>query len=108
MMTDLRAGVWTELSQNRVRVDVYRRNLQRAHIESLASLLSPPEPPRNAPVFGPQRPRYPSDTRAAARGELVTLRRQANAALGRAADEMTRLHLRDVVMEIDRILDVND
>ena len=105
MMNDLRAGVWSELSQNRVNIDVYRRNLQRAHIEALNTLLNPPEPARNAPQFGPQRPRYPSDTRAAARGELVTLRQQANAALGRAANSMTRLHLRDVVMEIDRILE---
>src|SRR5690606_21057215 len=79
MMNHLPTGVWSELSQNRVHIDVYRRN--------------------------PQRPRYPSDTRAAARGELVTLRQQANAALGRAANSMTRLHLRDVVMEIDRILE---
>lgn len=105
MMDDLRAGVWSELSQNRVSIDVYRRNLQRAHIEALNTLLSPPEPPRNAALLGPQRPRYPSDTRAAARGELVTLRQQANTALGRASNSMTRLHLRDVVMEIDRILE---
>lgn len=105
MMDDLRAGVWSELSQNSVNIDVYRRNLQRAHIQALDALLNPPEPERNAPQFGPQRPRYPSDARAAARGELATLRRQANAALTRAANSMTRLHLRDVVMEIDRILD---
>jgi hypothetical protein len=105
MMEDLRAGVWGELSERRVDIDVYRRNLQRAHIEALRNLLTPPEQPRNAALFGPQRPRYPSDTRAAARGELVTLRQQANAALSRAANNMTRLHLRDVVMEIDRILD---
>jgi hypothetical protein len=38
------------------------------------------------------------------RGHLVDLRQQAQNAIGRAGDAMTRLHLRDVVMEIDRIL----
>jgi hypothetical protein len=105
LMSDLRRGVWGELTQNRVAVDVYRRNLQRAYLESMEELLNPPRPAANAPQFGPQRPRYPSDVRAAARGELIELQRQARAGMNRAADTMTRLHLRDVDMEISAILD---
>ena len=105
MMTDLRRGVWGELTQGRVAVDVYRRNLQRAYLEAADELLNPPRPAANAPQFGPQRPRYPSDVRAAMRGELMELQRQARNAVSRAADPMTRLHLHDIDMEISAILD---
>ena len=45
------------------------------------------------------------DARALLRGELAELRTLAGRAAGRTNDRMTRLHLRDVQMEIDRILD---
>ena len=106
LMTDLRSGVWSELQSGNVRIDVYRRNLQRAYLESLERLLNPPPRPPNQPQFGPPpRPQYPSDVRAAVRGELVELQRLARAAAGRAGDAMTRLHLRDVEMEIADILE---
>ncbi|MBA3889695.1 MAG: hypothetical protein H0X64_04125 [Gemmatimonadaceae bacterium] len=44
--------------------------------------------------------------RPALRGELMEVDRMAGAALGRTNDAMTQLHLRDVRLEVQRILDV--
>lgn len=107
LLGDLRTGVWGELSASSVRVDVYRRNLQRVYLEAVDAELNPPERPAGAGGFGqPAIPRYNSDARAALRGELTELDRLIQAATGRAGNRMTRMHLRDLHMEIERILDV--
>ena len=36
MLEDLRKGIWVELSGEPVKIDLYRRNLQRTHVEILA------------------------------------------------------------------------
>src|SRR5690606_29969381 len=110
LLADLRAGVWTELSAGSVRVDVYRRNLQRAYLEAAERLLDPPPPPRpaggQAAAQAAQRAQRPnSDVRPAMRGELVELERRVRTAVGRSADAMTRLHLEDVRREIQRLLE---
>ncbi|HUG28130.1 MAG TPA: zinc-dependent metalloprotease, partial [Gemmatimonadales bacterium] len=103
MLNELRAGVWTELSQPSVTVDVYRRNLQRAYLDAVDSQLNPPRP-ANLPPTAPA-PRPVSDTRPTLRGELMEVDALAQRALARAGDSMTRMHLRDVRAEIARILD---
>jgi hypothetical protein len=102
MLNELRAGVWTELSRPTVTVDVYRRNLQRAYLDAVDSQLNPPRP-ANLPPTAPT-PRPVSDTRPTLRGELLEIDGMAQRALSRAGDAMTRMHLRDVRAEIDRIL----
>jgi hypothetical protein len=106
LLSDARAGAWSELAAPSVRVDVYRRNLQRAYLETIERLVDPPEPEASATGAVQQTPRFNSDVRPAMRGHLVDLRQAAQAALAKAADGMTRLHLRDVQMEIDRLLDL--
>ena len=112
MMADLRNAVWDELDDRSVRIDIFRRNLQRAYLETLGELLSPERQP--APQFGggdddeEEEPPYPSDVRPAVRGSLMALDTALQNALARAADEMTRLHIRDARMEIERLLDVED
>jgi hypothetical protein len=49
-------------------------------------------------------PRPGSDSRPALRGELADLDAAAQRAQPRAGDPMTRMHLRDIRMEIERIL----
>jgi hypothetical protein len=106
LVGDLRTGVWSELSQSRVAIDVYRRNLQRAYIEAVERVIFPPEPPPGAQVpGGQQQPQFPTDARPAMRGHLVELDRAIEQAIPRAADGMTRLHLRDIRLEIERLLD---
>ncbi|MGH7500193.1 MAG: zinc-dependent metalloprotease [Longimicrobiales bacterium] len=105
LMTALLDGVWSELSDSRVRIDVYRRNLQRAYFESIDRVIYPPEPPPGQQPGQNQPPAYPSDARPALRGHLVELDRAIERAIPRAADGMTRLHLRDLRLEIERLLD---
>jgi hypothetical protein len=45
------------------------------------------------------------DARALLRGELIELQTAVRAATTRTGDAMTRLHLRDINLEIQRILD---
>jgi hypothetical protein len=97
--------VWSELSQSRVTIDVYRRNLQRAYIEAVERVIFPPEPPPGQQLPGGQQaPQFPTDARPAMRGHLVELDRAIEQAIARAADGMTRLHLRDIRLEIERLL----
>ncbi len=106
LMTDLRAGVWGELSQSSVRVDVYRRNLQRAFLQVADSRINPTEAElnrQNNPAPDPAE----SDVRAVMRAALQDLDRLAQQAVPKAADPMTRIHLRDVRTEIERIMNVD-
>jgi hypothetical protein len=110
MVADLRRGVWTELASGNPRIDPYRRNLQRAYLEAVDRIVNPAATPQAPPTPGtppatPQQLRSGGDARAVLRGELVELDRAAQSAIARTGDAMTRLHLRDVRMEIERILD---
>jgi hypothetical protein len=109
MLADLRAGVWSELRASAPRIDVHRRNLQRAYLEAVERTLEPAVPPTATPqqIQQMQQERWESDVRPVLRGELAELRRLTAAALARATDPMTRLHLQDVGMEIERMLDVS-
>ncbi len=112
LFTDVRAGVWSELTTGRS-VDVYRRNLQRAYIDQMASLMTPPDPPASGQgggfggFGGPPVDPTESDIAAFARGELVDLAAAAQRALPGAADRATRLHLQDVRARIQAILEPN-
>ncbi|WP_420574352.1 zinc-dependent metalloprotease [Kordia sp.] len=108
MMRDLRNGVWTELRSGR-KIDAYRRNLQRAHIDRLAYLMTAESPrgPRRSSDYVKFTPinTSQSDLRAVVRAELNTLKRQIRSAIGRTGDSMSKIHLRDAIERIDAILD---
>ncbi len=109
LMEGLRGAIWGELNESTVTIDVYRRNLQRAFLETVERQLNPP-PAGEAGGGrrgrgGQQQPHWESDQRPVLRGELVELDALCEAAIERAGDAMTRLHLRDLRMEIERILD---
>ncbi len=116
MLADVRHGIWTELGDRTVSIDVYRRNLQRAYLDQLDSkingshgdgftiVLSPSPSPRRRPADAPA---SMADERSAMRAELVTLRADITAALPRSSDAATRAHLADALVTIDRILDPN-
>jgi hypothetical protein len=88
--TDLRRAVWREVDQASVQIDPYRRNLQRAYLDAMSDKV-------NSRVSGESRP--------LARGELRTLDVSVRAAIAKAADRATRLHLQDARDQIARILD---
>ena len=113
VMQDLRAGIWSQLQgTGPVAIDVYRRNLQRGFVDLVKNRLYPPPPPPDAPggdddddeddeeAEGP----VLSDVRPAFRGELRWLSERLAAALPRAADDMTGLHVQDLREEVERIL----
>jgi hypothetical protein len=92
-LADVRKGVWREVyAPTPVKVDAYRRNLQRAYVETVAERVN-------------GRTATPNDARAFFRGELKTLDADLRAAAARAADRETRLHIDDVRMQIARALD---
>ena len=103
LMADLRAGVWTELDAGTVRVSTYRRNLHRAFLAAVDDRLNPTEEEltrNNNPAPQP----WTSDVRAVMRAELEDIDRDAEQAVARAGDDITRIHLRDVRTEISKIL----
>ena len=107
LMGDLRTGVFGELTQGSVRVNVYRRNLQRAFVAAADARLNPVVAPAAPAGFGAPAPTTPagSDVRAAMRAALQDLDALAAQALAKAGDSMTRVHLRDLRTEIARVLD---
>jgi len=92
-----------------VRVDAYRRNLQRAFVDQMERLISTPlvtpPPPGFTPFpgFTPPAPR-PADARAQARLELVDLQGTLRIGLARAGDRATRAHVVDLQARINQIL----
>jgi hypothetical protein len=80
---DLRKGIFGELYGNSVKIDAYRRNLQRAYLDLISTRLN-----------GAQRAN--DDQRPMFRGELRTIAADAGAALARTTNRDTRLHLQDV------------
>jgi hypothetical protein len=103
LFTDVRAAVWTELQGARP-ADIYRRNLQRAYVDQMASLKTPPEPTTGGGFGGGPVDPTESDIAAFARGELVDLDAAIGRALPRVQDRATRLHLQDVRARIDAVL----
>jgi len=100
LMSDLRDGIWGELTDPDVRVNTYRRNVQRAFLDAVDRRLDPEaRDDDDAP--------WSSDIRAVLRDELARLDELASGALDRTTDAMTRIHLRDVQAEIERIAEAN-
>jgi hypothetical protein len=86
---DLRRAVWREIDGASVQIDPYRRNLQRAYLDAMSDKVN----------------RTSGESRPLARGELRALDAGVRAAIVKAADRTTRLHLQDVRDQIARILD---
>jgi hypothetical protein len=106
MMRDIRRGVWSELRTGK-KIDTYRRNLQRAHIDRLAYLMTAKNQTKG-PDFGGYRKSTAvntsqSDIRAIVRAELKTLRSQLRSARG--GDAISRIHIADAIERINDILD---
>ncbi len=91
-LADVRRGIWNELDAASVRIDAYRRNLQRAYLDLVNERLNGRQP-------------VADDQRAFYRGELRALDRSLAAALPKAADRETRWHLQDARDQIARALD---
>jgi hypothetical protein len=91
MMSDLTSGIWSELDGGSPSIDLYRRNLQRAHVNLLVQRL---ESTDNA-----------SDMPALARGELMQILSRSGETAETAADDTTKRHLNDIEARIDLALE---
>ncbi|MFG0257511.1 MAG: zinc-dependent metalloprotease [Phycisphaerales bacterium JB043] len=101
MLGELREGIWSELD-GRVRdVTLPRRNVQRAHVDTLIQRMTPDEDAPSSP-FGGGGGGDPvvSDLPALARAELAAILEMCEDALERTSDDMTRAHLMDVAAKI--------
>ena len=117
MLDDVRAMVWREVIQGGG-TDTFRRTMQRAYLDQarhllhdaqVASFQPPPsgnlrvsdmkDPPLNAPLHIGQ-----SDIRPLIRDQLHLLREELEGALEMAPDRNTRIHIRDALERIDRVL----
>ncbi len=108
MLEDLRKGLWRELDANEA-INPWRRNLQRAYVEDMERLMTeevtaPPAAARRSLGYTPVNVSQ-SDIRAYVRGELETLRGDAQRAARRVQDRPTALHLEDILVRIENILD---
>ena len=88
---DLRRGVFAELSTPGKAIDTYRRNVQRAYLDTMDNRLNASEPD--------------DEVRALLKGELKALDTQVRAATVAATDVATRRHLDDMHEQIAVILD---
>ena len=91
LVRDLQNGIWSELYKPTPVVDLYRRNLQRAYLETMRSKLQGDSA-------------TPTDLRPIATGSLMDLQRVIDRALVKTTDADTRLHLMDSRNTIERIL----
>ncbi|MED6334697.1 MAG: zinc-dependent metalloprotease [Planctomycetota bacterium] len=91
MVRDLSEAAWQDLLGESTALDLYARNLQRAHVEILAAAAKEEAPK--------------SDLAGLARGELQWVLQLATESLGGAGDESTRRHMVDVIARVKADLD---
>ena len=107
LMEDTRKAVWSELVAKKP-IDVYRRNLQKAHVEKLIDLAYPTvqAPVMIAPGFTISIPTYKNtDIASMAKGQLKAIQAEVNAAAATTIDRLTKYHLQDVAERIKKALD---
>ena len=104
MMKDLRTGIWSELPRGS-KIDTYRRNLQKAHIDRLAYLMTA----ENQGISRRSSPYVKSTaintSQSDIRAELNILKRAIRNAIVRTSDNMSKYHLQDTLERIDMILE---
>lgn len=107
MMKDLRLGIWSELRTGK-KIDTYRRNLQRAHIDRLGQMMTIGN--QSGRSFSPYVKMTAvntsqSDIRAVVRAELKSLRSALRSSRG--ADTLSKMHIADAIERVDMILNPN-
>jgi hypothetical protein len=114
MLNDLRHGVFTEIYGSApVKIDVYRRGLQRAYLTDIGNKINPPAAGAAAGGRGgggggrggaAAPPANTGEIKSMLRGELKVLDSELAAAQKRATDVPTKRHLDDARQQISHIL----
>ncbi|MCC5941479.1 MAG: zinc-dependent metalloprotease [Balneolaceae bacterium] len=106
-MDELRNTIWSELSSNS-EISVYRRNLQRAYVERMESLMTDDLsgiPAQFRQFLGITNVNVSqSDIRPIVREQLELLHRDVKSTASSVNDRSTRIHLNDLDRRIDDIL----
>jgi hypothetical protein len=100
LMTDLRKGIWEELSFRKA-IDINRRSLQRAHIEKLEELMTKDASGRSVSSLNASQ----SDIPSVARASLKVIQAEIKRAIPGTSDSMSKIHLEDCLERINVILD---
>ena len=103
----LRNSIWSELKKG-TEIDTYRRQLQRAHIERLAYLMTAENQSKRRGsdyIKSTAVNTNQSDIRAVVRAELSTLKSMVRRGLNRTSNTMSRIHLKDILERIEAVLD---
>ena len=109
LLNDVQGTIFSELSSKKA-IDTYKRMLQRAYVDRLASIINPAPSSAggitisfgaaSAPIDAKK-----SDVTAIVRAQLVGLRGQLSAAAATTADRMSKIHLADLAERIKTALD---
>jgi hypothetical protein len=112
-LATVRKGIWKELDNPQVKIDAYRRNLQRSYLTLVNTKLNPPAAAAAAEEGGRgggggrggRGGGVPGDEKPMYRAELHALSAAITAALAKTTDHETKAHLEASRDEIARILD---
>ncbi len=110
LLNDVQSGLFSELASKKA-IDMYRRTLQKSYVEKLDRILNPPPPaPSSTTIsfggsssFSPNVSR--SDLPAIARAQLAKLKSQVTAAIPATTDSMSKIHLQELLVRINKALD---
>jgi hypothetical protein len=117
-LATVRKGLWRELDGPQVKIDAFRRELQRSYLQDINTKLNPPATTATAGGRGGQQPAptpdggrgfaapaRSGDEKPLYRAELRALSAAITAALPKATDHETKAHLEAAKDEIAKILD---
>lgn len=106
LLADVRKAVWKELDGPQVRIDAYRRNLQRAFLDIANTKLNAPPaaPPQGLPAAFAANFITSGDERSYYRSELRSLTAAIGAALAKTTDKATKVHLEGMRDQIGKVL----
>lgn len=103
LLSDLKKGIWTELP-GRKPIDVYRRQLQKSYVLTLARLIEPPATQSGTTGTADPIMTDKTDILSVVKAHLGSLRSEINAAAVSTTDRMSKYHLQDLSKRIDDIL----
>lgn len=109
LLGDLKKGIWSEISARKP-IDIYRRNLQKSHINTLLGLIKPSSGTTTVGgiTITTTSSADKNDAKSVIMGHLTALRAEINSAAAGTADLMTKYHLQDITKRIDNALNPKD
>ena len=91
LTTDVFAGAWPEMALPKPKIDIYHRTMQRAFLKTVDGRINGSSATR-------------TDFKLYAKAELRKLAHQIDAAIPKAGDTITALHLKESRSDIEKIL----